>query len=101
MVHLRALLLTLVFGLSASLGNAAPDQPRLSVPKYKTSQVLLASKDFPAKPYLSNPCAVWISNHELLFTIKRGTSHGWDQEADCDAFRLNTLTNEVSLQHTL
>src|SRR5690606_25819396 len=37
-----------------------------------------------------------LSDEQVLVTFKRGTSHGSDREADCDALVLNTVTNRVT-----
>ncbi len=71
------------------------------IPKTKTLQIIMSHAEAGKKPYLSFPCVIRLNEQEVLITYKRGTAHGSDTEADCDAVRFNTLTNKIVSHTTL
>lgn len=95
------LLFVACFAFISAIGHADATKPDLVVPSYKTTELVLASRDFSSKSYLSNPCAVQLNDRELLFTIKRGTSHGWDKEADVEAGRIDLASGRLLDNHTI
>ncbi len=69
--------------------------PELFVPKDKVTQIILRPADNTEKNYYLTPNLVRINHHEILITIKRGTSHGWEQEADAGMLRFDTVANKI------
>ena len=91
--------LPLVFLAGATALSAAV--PELFVPRTKTTQVLLRSSDFKERNYFLTPNLVRSGEREILITIKRGTSHGWEQEADAEMIRFDTVTNRILETRTI
>ena len=71
----------------AAVRLAAASPPELVVPRVKTTQVILRSSDFKERNYFLTPNLVRTSEREVLITIKRGTSHGWEESADAEMIR--------------
>ncbi len=94
-----ALFLTFFTGIALNL--PAQDKSLFTIPQTVTSQTLLAHKDLEGKNYLAFPALLRLSDDKVLITFKRGTSHGSDREADCDALVFNTVTNRVADHFTL
>lgn len=86
--------------LAGAVAVAAPG-PELAVPRTKASQVLLRSSDFKERNYFLTPNLVRTSDREILITIKRGTSHGWEQEADAELIRFDTVGNRILETRTI
>ncbi len=63
--------------------------------------MLLRSSDFKERNYFFTPNLVRTSDREILITIKRGTSHGWEQEADAEMLRFDTVANRILEQRTI
>jgi hypothetical protein len=85
------------FGLGALSAAAA----ELVVPRTRTTQVLLRSDEFKERNYFLTPNLVRSSEREILITIKRGTSHGWEKEADAEMIRFDTVENKIVEQRTI
>ena len=73
----------------------------LVVPRYKVSQTVLRPSDYPDKNYYLAPNLVRISDREILITIKRGSSHGWEDEADAEMIRFDTVDNRIVEKRTI
>ncbi|RKX34050.1 MAG: exo-alpha-sialidase [Verrucomicrobia bacterium] len=71
------------------------------IPKIKTQQILVESKELSGKQYLGFPCLIRVSDSEILISFKRGTDHGSDGEADLELVRFDTVANRVIEQTTL
>lgn len=94
---LRAAALFLALA-SAALGAGSPE---LVVPRTKTTQIVLRSLDFKERNYFLTPNLVRTSDREILITIKRGSSHGWEESADAELIRFDTRDNRVLEQRTI
>lgn len=86
---LTILAITLVHPLSAQTPGL------FSTPRTITTQMLLSHRDLAEKNYLAFPALLRLDEEKVLITFKRGTAHGSDKEADCDALVFNTRTNRV------
>jgi hypothetical protein len=73
----------------------------LVVPKTKTTQIVLRSDEFKERNYFLTPTLVRSSDREVLITIKRGSSHGWEEEADAELIRFDTVNNRVVEMRTI
>jgi hypothetical protein len=71
------------------------------IPKIKTQQTLVESKELTGKQYLAFPCLIRTSDSEILISCKRGTNHGSDGEADLELIRFDTVAKKVIEQTTL
>ena len=89
-----ALLIVFLAGITRDL--PAQETGLFTIPKTVTSQTLLTHKDLEGKNYLAFPALLRLSEEKVLITFKRGTAHGSDREADCDALIFNTITNQVT-----
>ncbi|GAA4445437.1 hypothetical protein GCM10023091_37130 [Ravibacter arvi] len=74
----------------------AQEKSLFTIPETVTAQMLMDHKSLEGKNYLAFPALLRLSDEQVLVTFKRGTSHGSDREADCDALVLNTVTNRVT-----
>jgi hypothetical protein len=88
------LVATLLSGIARDLRGQEKGQ--FTIPQTITSQTLLAHKSLEGKNYLAFPTLLRLSEEKVLIAFKRGTSHGSDREADCDALVLNTVTNQIT-----
>ncbi|MSU72692.1 MAG: hypothetical protein EXS43_10170 [Opitutus sp.] len=83
----------------ASPARAA--ETELFVPRFKTAQVLLTPADHAEQNYYLTPNLVRVSDREVLITFKRGSSHGWEAEADAGLLRFDTVANRVVEDRTI
>lgn len=86
--------ITVLAGIARDL--PAQESGLFTTPQTVVSQTLLAHKNLEGKNYLAFPAVLRLSDEKVLITFKRGTSHGSDREADCDALVFNTVTNRVT-----
>ena len=96
-MKMRILMLLLLTALRVEAAGA----PELLVPRVKTTQVILRSSDFKERNYFLTPNLVRTSEREILITIKRGTSHGWEESADAEMIRFDTVDNRVVEMRTI
>lgn len=71
------------------------------IPRMKTTQTLISSRDLSERPYLAFPSLVHTPDGHVLVSFKRGWAHTGEGGADLDMFRFNPHTNEVSDHRTL
>lgn len=90
------IVLYVTFLAGIALNLPAQETGLFTIPQTVTSQTLLAHKGLEGKNYLAFPALLRLSDEKVLITFKRGTSHGSDREADCDALVFNTATNQVT-----
>ncbi len=96
-----AVFAALIF-MSGAFGQADPSPaPKLVIPKFKNSQIVLASKELKQNPYLLAPTVVRVSDREVFINFKRGSSHGWEKEADCDLIRFDTVAHKIIEHRTI
>ncbi len=96
-----AMLLVATAAHLPAAGQAVSSAPELVVPRYKTTQVLLRPADYSERNYYLTPNLVRVSESEILITIKRGTSHGWEEEADAEMIRFDTVENRIVERRTI
>jgi hypothetical protein len=84
--------------LCSSLSRDAASQDRgvFTTPATVTTQTLVSHKTLDQKNYLAFPALLRLDENQVLITFKRGTAHGSDREADCDALLFNTSSNQIT-----
>lgn len=71
------------------------------IPRLKTQQTLVESKEQSGRQYLAFPCLIRVSDSEILISCKRGSNHGSDGEADLELVRFDPIKHRVIEQTTL
>ena len=93
MNHLKAIAsLLLLSGITSALG----DELAPVIPRYRVTQVVLASADQQGMTYLAFPSLLRTNPNEALIAIKRGYRHGGDNEAVGEMLRLDTARNAIT-----
>ncbi len=73
-------------------------QAQTVIPKTKITKTILSHSDVGTKPYLAFPTVLQTDKDHILISIKRGTTHGGDNQADFDLLCLHP-DNQAVLSH--
>ncbi len=80
--------------------NLCAQHPITVIPETKMTKTILSHGDVKDRPYLAFP-TVLQTHQDILVSIKRGTKHGGDIQADFDLLRLEPVHHTVLSHQTL